>query len=65
MDVYCDMSDTGGWTKFLQYNDMYTPNSDAIGATISGPGGVSGVGNPAANATLSGADINAIGGKAF
>ena len=62
VDVYCDMSDTGGWTKFLQYNSMYTPNSGAVG-TISGPGGVSG--NPAANAKLSDADINAIGGKAF
>ena len=40
VDVYCDMSDTGGWTKFLQYNDMYTPNIGAVG-TISGPGGVS------------------------
>jgi hypothetical protein len=62
VDIYCDMSDTGGWTKFLQYNSMYTPNSGAVG-TISGPGGVSG--NPAANAKLSDADINAIGGKAF
>ena len=62
VDIYCDMSDTGGWTKFLQYNSMYTPNSGAVG-TISRPGGVSG--NPAANAKLSDADINAIGGKAF
>ena len=62
VDVYYDMSDSGGWTKFLQYNDMYTPNIGAVG-TISGPGGVSG--NPAANAKLSDADINAIGGKAF
>ena len=62
VDVYCDMSDTGGWTKFMQYKTMYTPNSGASG-TISGPGGVSD--NPTANAKLSDADINAVGGKSY
>ncbi len=60
-NVYCDMTDSGGWTKILHYKDAaYTPNTGAVnptGISTESTAAISGF------AKLSDAQINAIGGS--
>ncbi len=60
-NVYCDMTDSGGWTKILHYkNAAYTPNTGAVNPTsisTESTAAISGF------AKLSDAQINAIGGS--